>query len=75
MSKPVARHILDTRAVNKIMNILEGETAETKRRILDFLGSSIAQQASDEFKALCEAQQVAHRQPGLFDGGQPVAKG
>lgn len=48
MSKPVSRHILDTRAANKIMNILEGEPASTKRRIITFVTSSIDEQAASE---------------------------
>lgn len=48
MAKPVSRHILDTRAANKIMNILEGESASTKRRVIAFVTSSIDEQAAGE---------------------------
>ena len=42
--KQVARHVLDTRAANKILNILEKEPAAAKRRILSFVAESLADQ-------------------------------
>jgi hypothetical protein len=55
--KPVPRHVLDTRAANKIMNILKDEPITARQRILSFVISAITDVELPQAQSITDPRQ------------------